>query len=287
MKKILKFFAAAVGIFVFVLVGLHVVSAKRLAQAPAITVADIAVPDTPDAIERGRHLATSVSGCTYCHGQDFSGDLIPDGPPNATVVAPNLTSGKGGVGSNYSNAMWIRAIAHGVGGDGRALIIMPSINYAGLSANDIGALVAFMKSLPPVDKELESTSIGFPSSIIFGLLAWPGLSVNAIDHANIGGNALDEGDGRYLIFVSGCHSCHGNNLAGLTSHAGPPPGPNLTTVDWTTDQFIQAMSIGKRPDGTAIQETMPWRSFGKMTRPELAAIWDHVTGLPERELGDN
>ena len=287
MKKIIKFFIGFVAVFALVFVALHFYGSTRLASAPAVSVAKITPDNSDAAISRGRHLAEAVSGCADCHAADFGGQTMPGGPPNAVVTAPNLTPGIGSVTKNYTQETWVRSIAHGVGGDGRALIIMPSDYYSRLSAYDLAALVAYLYTLPPVDRTLPATKIGFPASIIFGVLAYEKLAVNTIQHTAVGQATQNTQSAQYLINASGCISCHGKNLAGRTTEMGPPPGPNLTTLEWTTDQFIHALSTGTRPDGTKIKSTMPSATLGKMTPAEMTVIWEYVLSLPDRALDDN
>ncbi len=44
----------------------------------------------------GRHIAI-IWACTKCHGYDLSGRLFADDPFLGTILASNLTSGKGGI----------------------------------------------------------------------------------------------------------------------------------------------------------------------------------------------
>ena len=55
------------------------------------------------------------------------------------------------MGATYTEAQWELALRHGVGQDGRALAIMPSGNLNHLSDEDLGAIVAYIKQVPPVD----------------------------------------------------------------------------------------------------------------------------------------
>src|SRR5881397_1469294 len=41
---------------------------------------------------------------------------------------------------------------------------------------------------------------------------------------------------------------------------------------WTEADFIRALREGKGPDGSAIAEAMPWKTYGKMNDTELKAI---------------
>jgi hypothetical protein len=54
-------------------------------------------------------------------------------------------------------------------------------------------------------------------------------------------------------------------VANITPHA-----PGLK--DWTEEDFIRALREGKRKDGTAISEYMPWRACGQMSDAELKAM---------------
>jgi len=48
----------------------------------------------------------------------------------------------------------VRAIRHGIGYDGKPLMIMPSKGYWYLSDEDLGAVIAFLKTAQPVDNVL-------------------------------------------------------------------------------------------------------------------------------------
>jgi hypothetical protein len=56
--------------------------------------------------------------------------------------------------------------------------------------------------------------------------------------------------------------------------------------DWTEADFIRAMREGKRKDGTAISEFMPWRAYGQMSDAELRAIWAYLQTVPAVEKGN-
>jgi hypothetical protein len=49
--------------------------------------------------------------------------------------------------------------------------------------------------------------------------------------------------------------------------------------------FLRAMHDGLRPDGTKIDETMPWRVYGKMSDPEFKAVWAFLETLPPTPKG--
>ena len=150
--KILKVLAIIVGVLLLavVLLGLRgrgATTATHETEARLLA----APPDSVDLAEGGR--LTWIYGCRSCHGEDLSGEVMIDAPP-FLVVAPTLTRGEGGVGEAYGIADWDRAIRHGIAPDRRALFIMPSSHYQRLSDEHTGQVIAYLSSLPPVDREL-------------------------------------------------------------------------------------------------------------------------------------
>jgi len=74
----------------------------------------------------------------------LSGQLAADGPVLGTVCAANIT----GLADTYSDDDLVRAIRHGVGMDGRQLMIMPAESFIYFSKEDLGAIIAFLKTIP-------------------------------------------------------------------------------------------------------------------------------------------
>ncbi|MBC8152294.1 MAG: hypothetical protein H7Z72_05225, partial [Bacteroidetes bacterium] len=83
----------------------------------------LTISNDPAVLGRGGHIATSIGMCTDCHGGDLGGKIIADAGPLGLIAAPNLTSGRGGIGASYVDADWVRALRHGVRRDGTSLII--------------------------------------------------------------------------------------------------------------------------------------------------------------------
>lgn len=299
MKKALKWLGIILGGLV-VLVGLaavvlHFVGRSRLNNAPEVTLKSVAVPADSAAIARGEHLVNAISSCRLCHGEQLEGTVFFDGELGSYVTAPNLTSGRGGIGASYTDADWERAIRHGIGVDNRVLFVMPSNFYQHYSDADLGAVIAYLKSAPPVDNELGERQMGFPGTIVFGVMAFSEVTrVNSIEHTAVGQQSTPAAGvtveyGEYLANISLCGECHGANLAGIVpSEDGPPAGPNLTPGgelgSWTEADFIQTIRTGQTPSGEQLNgEEMPWPSLSQMTDTELQAIWTYLQSLPALE----
>ena len=71
---------------------------------------------------------------------------------------------------------------------------------------------------------------------------------------------------------------------------GRAPPSNLTpagrVASWTEAEFVRAMRTGRRPDGTTIDEFMPWRILGRMTDEEIHALWSYLRSVPAKPFGN-
>ena len=295
--KILKWIGIVLGALVILaavaLFVLYQIGNGRLARAPEIQVATVDVADDTESVARGQHLAQAINACIACHGEDLEGKPFIDESPIGYLPAPNLTSGAGGVGAGATDAQWAAAIRHGVGFDGRVMTNMPNIHYAQIGDQDLAALIAYLKQLPPVDHELGERDFEPMGTIIFGFLAFDAWPVNVIDHAAVGGEAPPAGPteeyGAYLATVGACSECHGPNLAGNTNPDGPPMGPNITPggklAAYNENQFLSFMRSGITPDQREVSEEMPWIEYRLQTDEELQALWAYLSSQPS--LADN
>lgn len=279
-----------VGVIALLAITLFLIGHNRLSNAPEIATAPVTVPDSEEAVENGRYLAT-ISSCTSCHGAQLQGTVMADESPIGYIPAPNLTSGEGGIGASYTDADWERAIRHGVNGRGEVMVIMPANHYAAYGDDDLADLIAYLKSVSPVDNDLGPRQLQFPGTIIFGVLAFSDWSVNSIDHTAVGGNAPEFAAsaeyGEYLVNITSCASCHAENLAGNYGQLESPQGPNLTTwpESWTAEQFAAALQLGVRPDGELLSQEMPWSAYALMSESEVEALWTYLNSL--EPLPDN
>ncbi|MET0396280.1 MAG: c-type cytochrome [Longimicrobiaceae bacterium] len=253
----------------------------RTYQAPAATLASVATD--PAAVERGRHVM-QVHGCQECHGPDLSGKVFLDIPPGL-IVAPNLTRGRGGVGARYTDADWDRAIRHGLRRDGRSLLpFMPFRLYNRLGDQDAAALIAYLKTLPPVDHEVPATEVRLPGYAMVTMMGEEGMR-GGIDGAPPRKAPPPPGPtaayGAYLASTV-CVECHGERLEG-GKHPAPeaPPGPELSHAGgWPFADFARTVRTGVAPGGRRLSEWMPSRFFREMSDTELQAIHAYLRTLP-------
>ncbi|MCB0076816.1 MAG: cytochrome c [Anaerolineales bacterium] len=286
-KRIGKALAVVVVALLLIVAALHFIGQSRLNTAPAVPSHVVALPSDGEAIARGDDLAT-ISSCKGCHGSDLGGAAFIDEAPIGYLPAPNLTRGDGGIGGRYTVEDWERAIRHGVAQDGRTLAAMPSNAFSRYSDEELGALIAYLQQLPPVDRLLDARAIAFPGTILFGFLGSGDLPVNLIDqqapHAQAAPRAeVSASYGEHLVTVASCQSCHGPALDGVVN-PGEPQGPNITQggelAEWSEAEFIAALQQGQRPDGRPLDPEMPWAAYARMSESDAKAIWAYLQSVP-------
>jgi cytochrome c553 len=285
--------AVIVALVAIFAIAVYAVSERMLTKKYDVPSEAIAVPTDAAAVARGEHLFKSIS-CTLCHGDDGGGSLYADMGPVGVVAGPNLTRGRGGVGADRTEADYERAIRYGVRRDTTTLIMMPSEVYTHLSDADLGALVAYLRQLPPVDREVPTSHFRLLGRTLLALGKMNILTAPKTVHGarvtDVSTGATAE-YGRYLADVAGCRGCHGDGLSGGRV-AGPsnlPPAANLTPAGigtWTEADFVRALREGRRPDGSVINEFMPWRAYGGMNDSELHALWLYLKSVPARAFGN-
>jgi cytochrome c553 len=288
MKRLLKWLlmgVAAIAILVVALIAyVYIATGRLMARTYVVEAPSVAIPSDPASIARGKYLAEKVAVCTECHGADLGGKVVQDNAAFGRLVSANLTRGQGGLPADYSDQDFVRVLTHGVKRDGRSVIFMPSMDYV-FTPEDLGAIIAYVKSMPPVDRTVPAMSVG-PLPRALGLIGnFPLASAARIDHGAprlaARPNPADAvAVGKYLVSSAGCYGCHGAQLVG---GSGPPPGAaNITPVGiggWSERDFTVALRTHRRPNGSAIDEAMP-RAYGDMSDEDLARIYAFLKTVP-------
>ncbi|MBI4926692.1 MAG: cytochrome c [Anaerolineae bacterium] len=285
MKKIIRWIGIGAGgllaLLVLVAIGLSWRGNVRLNRIYNITPEAVILPTDAADIQEGERLVAIY--CTNCHGDGVSGTDFFNDPTLAVIDAPNLTSGEGGVGAQLSDVDWVRAIRHGVDPAGRPLFIMPSRNFYLLSDEDLGEIIAYLKTAPPVDHSANDRSTTFLGRTLLTL----GLFGDLIDAERINHTAprpavptpgVTVEYGQYLAVTFGCQTCHGPQLAGgKDPDPEAPPGPNLTPGGklgaWDEHTFINTIRTRK-------SKWMAFEALNHMTDTELQALWRYLQSLP-------
>lgn len=285
MKRIIKWMGIGIGglfvLLVLVVFGLSWGASIRLDRTYNITPEAVVIPTDTAAIKEGGRLVAIY--CTTCHGDGIGGADIFNDPALAVIDAPNLTGGDGGVGEQLRDVDWVRAIRHGVDPAGKPLFIMPSRNFYSFSDEDLGQIIAYLKTAPPIDRSSNdrSTTLLGRALLTLGLFG-DLIDAERIDHTAPRPIAPSPGVtvayGKYLADTFGCRTCHGPQLAGgKDPDPEAPPGPNLTPggnlAQWDEQAFLTAIR-------TRQSKWMAFEALNHMTDAELQALWRYLQSLP-------
>lgn len=293
-KKILKWIG--IGFIVVIVLLLSAVGVmyfrgqSKFTQTYSVQVENIAIPNDAASVERGKHLATLL--CSDCHGQNLAGTDFFSDPGLGAIHAKNLTSGTGGVGASYTDVDFVRTLRHGVRPDGTSVFVMPSKDFHYLSDQDLGSIIAYVRTVPPVDQAWGPKQFTLMGNVLMGVGAFDNfLMADQIDHtgprpaAPAIGVTKEYGD--YLARLNGCSHCHGQQLSGgkVDDPTSNLLGPNLTPggelAAWSEADFINTMRTGVTPAQHQLVEVMPWKTFAKMSDDELKAVFVYLQSLPK------
>ena len=280
MKRLLRWIGIAFGsVVVLAIVAyavVHVLSEQVLRRKYPVPPVTVAIPSDPASIKEGQRLAT-VRGCAPgCHGKNGEGTVMFDQPMIARIVAPNLTA----AARKYSDKELAAIIRHGVRPDGRSMLVMPSQTYAALTEQDLGRIIAFVKSLPQVP--------GLEPSISPGPIGRLGLAMGKFkmvaQHiaetvappAATGETAMR---GRYLAQTI-CSECHGTSLRGDSNPSFTSPALHMTKA-YSAEAFSRLMrtgiAIGDRTLG--VMTTQSKNNLSHLTDAEIAALYNYLHSL--------
>ncbi|MEO9884940.1 MAG: c-type cytochrome [Balneola sp.] len=311
MKKLLKVLGGLLGVVVIGISGLLIYVSTALPNVDPAP--DLKIELTDDRIQSGEYLANTIYACMDCHSdKDYSkfaltmkeGSLGKGGGLFGTEMglpgnyyAKNLTPYNLG---DWTDGEIFRAVTTGVNKDGDALFpIMPYPNYGNTDREDIYDIIAYLRTLEPIEFDVPESSSDFPMNYI----------INTIPSDPEFSTKPDPSDkiayGKYLVTAASCADCHspmiqgapieGMNFAGGMDFPLPTGGvatsanitPDSTTGigSWTEEVFITRFKNFQ--DSTNVINTnlvkpgdfnteMPWRFYSNMSEEELSAIYAYL-----------
>lgn len=273
---------------------------------------DMKVEITPEKVERGRYLAYHVMMCADCHsirnfdiysgppipGTEFVGGDIFDqsmGFPGK-FISSNITPY--GIG-DWTDGELFRLVTTGVTRENRAIFpVMPYHNFGKLDPVDIESVIAFLRTLEPVEKEHPKSKADFPFSLILKTIPGdPSFTIKPDQNDKVA-------YGKYLYTAAACGDCHTNFEKG--KFVGPdggggrefemPDGSVLRTANLTPhetgllhynkDVFVKRFKmytdsnyVLPKVKSGEMQTIMPWYMYSGMTEDDLSAIYDYLQTL--------
>ena len=275
---------------------------------------DLTVEATHERIERGRYLAHSVTVCLDCHAtrdwSKFSGPITPGtlgkggdrfdesvGFPGV-YFAKNITPA--GIG-RYTDGELYRVITTGVNKEGRSMFpVMPYLYYGKMDDEDIYSIIAFIRTLEPIENQVPESTSNFPMNFILNTIPQKGTPVKRPDPSDL------LAYGAYMVNASGCIECHtqvdkGQIIQELAFSGGRefafPDKSVVRSANITPDEET---GIGKLSKEAFIQKfkayadssyvipdvrpgeynsIMPWTMYAHMTEEDLGAIYAYLHSI--------
>lgn len=292
MRKWVKRAGIALGVLVLLAAAAAVVGVQladqRMQRVVDVRVQAVAYRTDAQAVERGRYLYQS-RGCVDCHGANGAGRVFVD-DGSLRIKGPNISPGPGNVVAGYRPVDWVRAVRHGVKPGGQPLLIMPSEDYNRLTDDDLAAVVAYVRSLPPAAGTGAELRLPLPVRLAYGFGVLRDAAAK-IDHQLPPQAPIAEGvttqHGAYVANM--CLGCHGAQLAGGRIPGAPPdwpaapalrPGPDSALPRYASAQDLQVLfRTGKRRDGSAVK-VMPFESLREMSDTDVRALHLYLQSLP-------
>lgn len=254
---------------------------SRINKKYDVTLQHLVIPSDSASYLAGKHIAEN-RGCLGCHGKNLASGTVflSDSTPLGILAASNITMGKGGV--QYNDEDWIRVLRHGLSKQNKSVWFMPSHEVAHLSNQEMGQLISFVKSQPPVDKTTLSKQIKPLGRLLLFFNKFPLLPAEMIDHNAIYAETIATTvSAKYGSYLStSCQGCHGANFRGGPAHAPNEPNiPNISATGnvgkWKEQDFLTALKTGKTPEGKQLSEAMPYKEF-TYSEDELKSIYRYL-----------
>lgn len=249
---------------------------KVAAKPVALTYDGANYTTAADKVVHGRRLAV-ILDCTGCHGANLQGTNVTDDEPSyGDMNAPNLTLAL----AKYTDADIIRLMREGVPKDGREFWFMPVESLQFLSDEDLGAVIAYLRTFKPAGKQLPPIvkGKGFEEDVERG---FGNAKVQIARY--YARQPVDLGEaharGRYLVKTT-CTACHNAQLQGYEGFT-----PDLDIAgSYTAEELTRLLTTGegKVKKDLGMMSDMGRAHFSKLTPGERAAVVAYIKARVDR-----
>jgi mono/diheme cytochrome c family protein len=253
-------------------------------------------------VERGRYLVEVVGSCGNCHtpkgpqgdlpGQHLAGgfELEED---FGTWITPNITSDPDAGLGRWTDDEIVRAIREGRGRDGKTLgPPMPFELYRRLADSDVRAMVAYLRTVPPVRNAVPRSQYKIPLPPAYGppvgsvaepsqqdLVAYGEYLAGPVMHC-MACHTPYLPDGRLDTSRMGSGGLEFRGPWGVSYSANLTPDAD-TGLGRAADGQIIAALYGARRDGGRVLPPMPTQHYVQgIAEGDLRAILAYLRALP-------
>lgn len=300
LKKIALWF---IGIIVIILLG--GLSYLYLGLPNVGAPPDITIEASAQNIERGRYLAEHVTVCVDCHSQrdwsKFSGPVVPGTRGQGGEVFdhsfgfPGVFTAKNITPYNlnsWSDGELYRLITTGVTKEGEPIFpVMPYTYYRQMDPADTKAIIAYIRTLDPIETTQPPSDPDFPMNLIMRTIPQP---ANSMDRPPKSDTVAY---GKYLTTIAGCMECHTPKVQGAPDMDRFLGGgfeftiPNYGTVTSSNITPHKATGIGTWTEQTFVNrfkqyDTLSYEEFKQVPENEFNTVmpWSMYAGMTEEDL---
>jgi mono/diheme cytochrome c family protein len=280
-----------------------IVAVLMVGSAAAISrAADATGPSDGSLVERGAYLARA-GDCEACHtkpgGSPYAGGVALDSP-FGPLYPPNITpDSTHGIGA-WSDDEFYRAMHEGVGRHGEYLYpAFPYQWFTKVTRDDVLAIRAFLKTVPPSREPSKPNRLMFPFDIRAGLGPWDALYLHPGEFKPDPSKSDEWNRGAYLVEGLGhCADCHTpKGLAMEPENSKAFSGgsidhwyaPNITSDPaegigrWSEGDLVKYFKTGADPGNGVVVGPMAQvvhDSLAHLTDSDLQAIAAYVKSIP-------
>ncbi len=139
---------------------------RLINSVPQPVTTAVSAPDPADPVTYGKYLVTAVGDCGGCHtprdnhGQPIAGMYLAGGnifPESGHPVASaNITPDPSGI-SYYDDALFVQMMHTGSVKGRKLNVMMPTWAFSGLTDQDLKAIYAYLRTIPPARHRIDNT----------------------------------------------------------------------------------------------------------------------------------
>jgi mono/diheme cytochrome c family protein len=272
------------GLLLLVLIAVAVVyvqSNRIINKRHAFAPYPVAVPTDSGSIAHGYRLARIR--CFGCHGDSLQGKAdFFDEPMIARIATPNVPRRL----ARISDAEFAAFLRTGVRKDGTSPFIMPPPGFYHISDADLGALIAYLRTVPVTGPETPPNSYR-PLGRLGVMLGQfkPSIALFDTTQERVGQDPAwaTTRHGEYLARVI-CTECHGLRLTGDSVAGGDIRSPALVAAfGYSLQEFTTLLRTGTPREPGKQLGLMGGTARGSLTyltNEEIAAIHEYLMTLP-------
>ncbi len=241
----------------------------------------VLVPSDSASLAHGERLARMR--CFGCHADSLYGDVFFNEPMVARITAANVPAKL----ATMSDAEFAGFLRTGVRKDGTSPFIMPPPGFYHISDSDLGALIAYLRSVPQGGETLPPNSYG-PMGRLGVVLGQFRTAVADFDttmqRVSDDPAWATTRHGEYLARMI-CTECHGPRLIGDPAAAGGAAAtPSLSgALGYSLEEFATLLRTGTpRETGKTLglMRDVATYSLKYLTDSEIAQIYGYIKELP-------